>query len=125
VSAGAAQEVDDLVVARLATGTPPAIPGADAGWSPGAGLGWAPGAGFAPLAPGTGPLVQRAVDAGAAAAPAAPGETAGAAAGTVAGGEPGGPDYEEMAEQIYDRIRSRFASELLLDRERMGLLIDG
>jgi hypothetical protein len=36
-----------------------------------------------------------------------------------------GQDYEEMADRVYDRIRSRLATELLLDRERMGLLIDG
>ncbi len=40
-------------------------------------------------------------------------------------GGAGGQDYEEIADRVYDRIRSRFATELLLDRERMGLLIDG
>ena len=46
--------------------------------------------------------------------------------GTRAAGPGGaGQDYEEMADRVYDRIRSRFATELLLDRERMGLLIDG
>ena len=48
------------------------------------------------------------------------------AAGATEGGTGGaGQDYEEIADRVYDRIRSRFATELLLDRERMGLLIDG
>ena len=46
--------------------------------------------------------------------------------GTGSAGAGGaGQDYEEIADRVYDRIRSRFATELLLDRERMGLLIDG
>jgi hypothetical protein len=70
-------------------------------------------------------VVQRAVavdemTTGVLAVPAAAGGDSGS---TGIGGT--GQDYEEMADRVYDRIRSRFATELLLDRERMGLLIDG
>jgi hypothetical protein len=75
------------------------------------------------------PAVQRAVESGAATAAEASDGAAGSAAADGApggGAAAGGPaDYEEIAEHVYDRIRARFATELLLDRERMGLLIDG
>ena len=75
--------------------------------------------GFAATAPSAGPAVQRVVDIGEVSA------EVGGAGGAGEGGAQGGQDYEEIAERVYDRIRSRFATELLLDRERMGLLIDG
>jgi hypothetical protein len=104
---------------------------ADAGGSlppqPADALGWSAGSGFAVL-PASGPaVVQRAVtiDEVATQVEAAPavGGAEGGAAGAGAAGA--GQDYEEIADRVYDRIRSRFATELLLDRERMGLLIDG
>ena len=59
------------------------------------------------------------------------GESGGAAAGQAAttGASAAGPggagtDYEEIAEHVYDRIRARLTSELLLDRERSGTLVD-
>jgi hypothetical protein len=33
-------------------------------------------------------------------------------------------ELEELAERLYDHIRARFRSELLIDRERAGLLAD-
>ena len=33
-------------------------------------------------------------------------------------------ELEELADRLYDRIRTRFRSELLIDRERAGLLAD-
>ena len=107
---------------------------------------WTPAAGFTTVAQAPGPFVQRAVEinevsvtADAAAAGAAEsgdagagaGESGGAAAGQAAttGASAAGPggagtDYEEIAEHVYDRIRARLTSELLLDRERSGTLVD-
>ena len=67
-----------------------------------------------------GPIaVQRADDATAtAAAPAAP------AAPAMAGLPQSGQDFEELAGKLYERLRSRLRSELLVDRERAGLLVD-
>ena len=55
-------------------------------------------------------------------APASAGSAAGQPGATAAGGE--GTDYEELAEQVYDKIRARLMTELLLDRERAGMLVD-
>ena len=52
----------------------------------------------------------------------AAGSAAGPAGSTGAGGED--TDYEELAEQVYDKIRARLVTELLLDRERAGMLVD-
>lgn len=97
---------------------------------------WAAGSGFTTVASSPGPFVQRAVEidelmmapdaspagteeAGPAAGPASrPGASAPGAGGAAT-------DYEELAEHVYDRIRARLATELLLDRERAGLLVDG
>jgi hypothetical protein len=70
--------------------------------------------------------------------PAAPAAAAGPTASTSATGtpatgtsaaaahaeEPDEPDLELLTTQLYDRIRSRLRRELLLDRERAGLLSD-
>jgi hypothetical protein len=115
-----------VAVSRLADGGGSLPP------PPARSLGWSAGSGFAPLSGSEATVVQRAVemdemviraDTGPAAG-AAEGGTGGAAAGG-AGAAGAGQDYEEIADRVYDRIRSRFATELLLDRERMGLLIDG
>jgi hypothetical protein len=112
---------------------PDAIP---AGQSGGA-LGWTPGAGFTSVAPTPGPFVQRAVQidevtitqagggAGAGESGAAGAGQSGSTGAAAAAGGGAGTDYEEIAEQVYDRIRSRLTSELLLDRERAGTLVDG
>ena len=105
-------------------GPPPGAAGPFAGWTA--------GAGFAPVPGGAGPLVQRTVEIGeisttVEAQPTGSASGGGASGGAASGGggSGAGQDYEEIADRVYDRIRSRFASELLLDRERMGLLIDG
>jgi hypothetical protein len=90
-------------------------------------MGWSAGVGFAAMPASDAHVVQRAVSIDEMvtqvdAAP-APGAAEGGTGGAGSGGA--GQDYEEIAERVYDRIRSRFATELLLDRERMGLLIDG
>jgi hypothetical protein len=110
---------------------PDAIP---AGQSGGA-LGWTSGAGFASVAPTPGPFVQRAVQIDEvtvtpAGGGAGAGESGAAGAGQsgstgAAAGGGAGTDYEELAEQVYDRIRGRLTTELLLDRERTGTLVDG
>jgi hypothetical protein len=110
-----------IAVSRLADrggSLPP--PSADA-------LGWSAGSGFGVLPASGPPVVQRMLDIdqsvlGAGVAPAAGGAEGGTGGAGAAGA---GQDYEEIADRVYDRIRSRFATELLLDRERMGLLIDG
>ena len=87
-------------------------------------LGWTAAGGFAAVPADAGPTVQRTVEIG---------EVSSAVEAQPSGGDSGaggasgsaGQDYEEIADRVYDRIRSRFATELLLDRERMGLLIDG
>jgi Domain of unknown function (DUF4157) len=52
----------------------------------------------------------------------------GAAAGTASSSSPTHADHEqdmdELAGKLYDRIRGRLKSELLVDRERAGLLTD-
>jgi hypothetical protein len=86
-------------------------------------LGWTAGGGFAVM-PGGGHAVQRAVSVDEISSEVSPAASAEGGPGS-SGGAAGGGDYEEIADRVYDRIRSRFATELLLDRERMGLLIDG
>lgn len=51
------------------------------------------------------------------------------AAPDAAVGAPAGPhqsetDMDELAGKLYDRIRSRLKTELLVDRERAGFLTD-
>jgi hypothetical protein len=38
--------------------------------------------------------------------------------------EASGQDIEELANRLYDRIRGRLRSELLIDRERAGFITD-
>ena len=47
--------------------------------------------------------------------------TAASPAGTHNGSE---TDIDELARKLYDRIRTRLKSELLVDRERAGFLTD-
>jgi hypothetical protein len=114
-------------------GGPDTIP---TGMSSGA-LSWSPGSGFTTVAQAPGPFVQRAVEidevtvtpgvpaAGGAESGAAASGQAGPAGASAAAAGGAGTDYEELAEHVYDRIRSRLTSELLLDRERSGTLVDG
>jgi hypothetical protein len=122
-----------LARAVAGMGGPDAIP---TGMSSGA-LSWSPGSGFTTVAQAPGPFVQRAVEidevtvtpgvpaAGGAESGAAASGQAGPAGASAAAAGGAGTDYEELAEHVYDRIRSRLTSELLLDRERSGTLVDG
>jgi hypothetical protein len=106
-------------IARQATGSviqEPADPGV---------LGWTAAGGFGVVPTGAGATVQRTVQIGEISSTVEAQPPGGAAAGGAGSSSGGGQDYEEIAERVYDHIRSRFATELLLDRERMGLLIDG
>lgn len=82
----------------------------------------------------TGPVVQTAVDPGSAPPAEPPGETASApaagGAAAAAGGAPGGIDtspagIETLAARLYGPLARRLKAELLLDRERRGIRIDG
>ena len=72
------------------------------------------------------PSAQRAATGEAAAAGDSPYGTMTATAGSAHGGEAGatGPDLDKLAGELYERIRGRLAGELLVDRERAGLLVD-
>ena len=91
-------------------------------------LGWTASDGFTTAPPFA--SVQRAVtidemQVSAAPEQAGPGGPGGGGAGPAGGGGAGaGGDVDELADQVYDRIRGRLATELLLDRERAGLLAD-
>jgi hypothetical protein len=119
-----------LTLSRSATG--PAVPEAVRTGGSDGGASWTPGAGFTTVAAAASPVVQRAVaiDEVGVTTGGEAGGAPGAAAG--AGGPPGTPgagaagtDYEELAEQVYEKIRARLTTELLLDRERAGMLVDG
>jgi hypothetical protein len=124
--------ISALPLARSAVAT--AEPDAVETGRPGGVVSWAAGEGFTSVAPPPAPFVQRAVTIDEvtatpsvdAAGPAGSGATAGAAGQPGATGAGGaGTDYEELAEHVYDRIRARLTTELLLDRERAGMLVDG
>ncbi len=103
-----------MTVARLSDAAAPAP-------RPGPFLGWSAGGGFAVNA-SHGLAVQRTVTIDEVTS-----QVEAPATGRAVGRRrrrTGGQDYEGSRSR-YDRIRSRFATELLLDRERMGLLIDG
>ena len=115
------------VAAPAAFPADPAVAGSDDA------LGWSAATGFTTVALQPGPFVQRAVqidelavtaagDGAGGAGAASAGSAAGPAGSTGGGGE--GTDYEELAEQVYDRIRARLVTELVLDRERAGMLVD-
>jgi hypothetical protein len=79
-----------------------------------------PDGGAAMMAPTS---VQRDSSAGGAVADApAPGATQ--ASATVASASNNEKDMDELAGKLYDRIRGRLRTELLVDRERAGLLTD-
>jgi hypothetical protein len=51
--------------------------------------------------------------------------TVGSAVGSISGGPHGSEtDMDELAGKLYDKIRTRLKSELLVDRERAGFLTD-
>src|SRR5207245_259431 len=73
---------------------------------------WRRGPAAAPWASSSAPAVQR--EAAAAAAPAAP------RAATATSDA----DLEELARKLYEPIRSRLRTELLIDRERAGMIAE-
>jgi hypothetical protein len=105
----AGRSASELALARspLPTATPSAEPSAAAA------------SGF--VSP-TEPVVQRQEEAGAG-EPAGSAPSAGSPPPAPAGG-PGAEDLEALAGRLYERIRRRLRSELLLDRERSGLMTD-
>lgn len=127
--------VSPLAFVRPATG-PAATDGSPARRRGGA-VGWTPEAGFTAVDETHVPFVQRAVEineldvspdvppAGGAESGAAVAGQTGAAGAAAAGSGGPRPDYDELAEHVYDRIRARISTELLLDRERAGTLVDG
>jgi hypothetical protein len=132
-SAAATAPALPLMRSSVGAAAPAGFPAAFAAVGSDDAVGWSAATGFTSVAPQPGPFVQRAVQideltvtpagegaggAGAASARSA----AGSAGSTGAGGE--GTDYEELAEQVYDKIRARLVTELLLDRERAGMLVD-
>jgi hypothetical protein len=139
VGRGSPATLSALPLARssLATAVPDAVetgrPGGVVSWTAGGGF-TSVGEGFTSVAPRPGPFVQRAVAIDEmtvtpgveTTGPAGSGATAGPAGQPGATGADGaGTDYEELAEQVYGKIRARLTTELLLDRERAGMLVDG
>ena len=132
-SASTTAEALPLMRSSVGAAAPAGFPAALAAAGSDDAVGWSPAAGFTSVARQPGPFVQRAAQideltvtpagqgAGGAGATAA-GSAAGPAGSTGAGGED--TDYEELAEQVYDKIRARLVTELLLDRERAGMLVD-
>jgi hypothetical protein len=132
-SASATATALPLMRSSISATAPAGFPAAFAAAGSDDAVGWSPATGFTSVAPQPGPFVQRAVQideltvtpagqgAGGAGA-ASTGSAAGPAGATGAGGE--GTDYEELAEQVYEKIRARLVTELLLDRERAGMLVD-
>jgi hypothetical protein len=52
------------------------------------------------------------------------GSAIGGAASSLGGHKTDETDMDELAGKLYDRIRSRLKTELLVDRERAGFLTD-
>src|SRR2546428_11836948 len=76
------------------------------------------------IAAGAGSLASSAMSPGAAAAGGAVGSALGAAASSLGHQQAAEPDMDELAGKLYDRIRTRLKTELLIDRERAGFLTD-
>jgi hypothetical protein len=120
-----------LPLARPATGS--AMPDESGSAEPGDRYGWRAGDGFPPVGASSRAFVQRAVTideltvtpASAGDGPAAGAQPAPAGQPVGSSGVGAGADSEELAEQVYDRIRARLTADLLLDRERAGMLVDG
>ncbi len=92
---------------------------------PGGQVSWAAGSGFAMSTHAPAPIVQRAVTIDEMSVAPSGGAAPGAGAGPDGqAGVGAGTDYEELADHVYEAIRARLASDLLLDRERAGMLVD-
>ena len=82
------------------------------------------GAWYDSIAAGAGSLASSAMSSGGAAAAGAVGSAVGAAASSPGHQQAAEPDMDELAGKLYDRIRTRLKTELLIDRERAGFLTD-
>jgi len=82
------------------------------------------GAWYDSIAAGAGRMASSALSSGAAAGGGAVGSAAGAAASSPGHQQAAEPDMDELAGKLYDRIRTRLRTELLIDRERAGFLTD-
>jgi len=108
----------ELPLAPVAAGATPAAQRAAALWDTGTEAAPSPGAAIVPS-----DMVQRAPDTDAPAMDASPPGASGATATATAAGD-SEKDMDELAGKLYDRIRGRLRTELLVDRERAGLLTD-
>ena len=76
------------------------------------------------IAAGAGSLASSAMSSGGTAASGAVGSAVGAAASSLGHQQAAETDMDELAGKLYDRIRTRLKTELLIDRERAGFLTD-
>ncbi|TMF86724.1 MAG: hypothetical protein E6I07_08165 [Chloroflexi bacterium] len=77
------------------------------------------------IAAGVGSLASSATSSGGSTAGgSAVGSAVGAAASSLGHHQAAEPDMDELAGKLYDRIRTRLKTELLIDRERAGFLTD-
>ena len=77
------------------------------------------------IAAGVGSLASSATSSGGGTAGgSAVGSAVGAAASSLGHHQAAEPDMDELAGKLYDRIRTRLKTELLIDRERAGFLTD-
>jgi hypothetical protein len=82
------------------------------------------GAWYDSIAAGATRMASSAMSSGAAVGGGALGSAAGAAASSLGHQQAAEPDMDELAGKLYDRIRTRLRTELLIDRERAGFLTD-
>jgi len=108
----------ELPLAPIAVGATPAAQRAAAVWDTEAEAAPSPGAAIVPS-----DMVQRTPASDAPAADVSPAAAAGATATATPAGD-SEKDMDELAGKLYDRIRGRLRTELLVDRERAGLLTD-
>ena len=108
----------ELPLAPIAVGATPAAQRVAAVWDTEAEAAPRPGAAIVPS-----DMVQRTPASDAPAADVSPAAAAGATATATPAGD-SEKDMDELAGKLYDRIRGRLRTELLVDRERAGLLTD-
>src|SRR5438067_11822927 len=82
------------------------------------------GAWYDSITAGAGSLASSAMSSGGAAAGGAVGSAGGATASSSGHQPAAEPDMDQLAGKLYDRIRTRLKTELLIDRERAGFLTD-
>ena len=108
---------NELPLAPVAAGATAAVQRAAAAWEAQAMAAPTAGAAFVPSV-----MVQRAPEPEAPAVDGSPSSATGVTAAAASGDSE--KDMDELAGKLYDRIRGRLRTELLVDRERAGLLTD-